>query len=81
MDLSLIRRLSIPAETKVLLCVMDGLGGLPGPRGRTELEEASSRHLDRLAEQLLHHKDRFCVCNVCKLWRIDEVTDCVHTIN
>ncbi len=51
MDLSLIRRLSIPAETKVLLCVMDGLGGLPGPRGRTELEEASSRHLDRLAEQ------------------------------
>ncbi len=50
MDLELIRRLSIPAETKVVLCVLDGLGGLPGPRGRTELEEASTRHLDRLAE-------------------------------
>jgi 2,3-bisphosphoglycerate-independent phosphoglycerate mutase len=35
----------------VLLCVLDGLGGLPGPRGRTELEEAHARHLDRLAAQ------------------------------
>ena len=50
MDLELIRRLSIPADSKVVLCVLDGLGGLPGPRGRTELEEASTRHLDRLAE-------------------------------
>ena len=50
MDTDLIRRLSIPGETKVVLCVMDGLGGLPGPRGRTELEEADTRHLDRLAE-------------------------------
>ena len=51
MDLDLIRRLSVPAGTKVLLCVLDGLGGLPGPRGRTELEEASPRNLDRLAEE------------------------------
>ena len=50
MDTDLIRRLSIPGKTKVVLCVMDGLGGLPGPRGRTELEEADTRHLDRLAE-------------------------------
>lgn len=50
MDLDLIRRLSQPAETKVVLCVLDGLGGLPGPRGRTELEEAQTNHLDRLAE-------------------------------
>jgi 2,3-bisphosphoglycerate-independent phosphoglycerate mutase len=50
MDIDLIERLSIPGETKVLLCVLDGLGGLPGPRGRTELEEAHARHLDRLAE-------------------------------
>lgn len=49
MDLELIRRLAIPAESKVVLCVMDGLGGLPGPRGRTELEDADTRHLDRLA--------------------------------
>ena len=49
MELDLIRQLSIPADTKVVLCVVDGLGGLPGPRGRTELQEASTRHLDRLA--------------------------------
>ena len=51
MDLELIERLSLPAETTVVLCVLDGLGGLPGPRGRTELDEASTRHLDRLAEE------------------------------
>ncbi len=51
MDIDLIRRLSIPGNTKVLLCVLDGLGGLPGPRGRTELEEAHAMHLDRLAEE------------------------------
>ena len=51
MDLDLIRRLSQPADTKVILCVLDGLGGLPGPRGRSELEEADTRNLDRLAEE------------------------------
>ncbi len=51
MDLDLIRQLSIPAQSKVVLCVLDGLGGAPGPRGRTELQEASTRHLDRLAQE------------------------------
>ncbi|MBM3140035.1 MAG: 2,3-bisphosphoglycerate-independent phosphoglycerate mutase [Chloroflexi bacterium] len=51
MQLDLIRRLSVEADTKVVLCVLDGLGGLPGPRGRTELEEARSDQLDRLAEE------------------------------
>lgn len=50
MDLDLIRRLSQPADTKVILCVLDGLGGVPGPRGRTELEEANTVYLDRMAE-------------------------------
>jgi 2,3-bisphosphoglycerate-independent phosphoglycerate mutase len=49
MDLDLIRRLSIPADSKVVLCVLDGLGGLAGSRGRTELEAANIRHLDGLA--------------------------------
>lgn len=49
MDIELIRRLSVPSSAKVLLCVLDGLGGLPGPRGRSELEAAGARHLDRLA--------------------------------
>ncbi len=48
MELDLIRRLSQPADSKVILCVLDGLGGMPGPRGRTELEEARTTHLDRL---------------------------------
>lgn len=51
MEPELIQRLSQPADTKVVLCVLDGLGGLPGPRGRTELAEADTRHLDRLAEE------------------------------
>ena len=51
MDPELIRRLSIPADTKVVLCVLDGLGGLPGPRSRTELEAADCLYLDRLAEE------------------------------
>jgi len=50
MDLELIRRLSQPADTKVVLCVLDGLGGIQGPRGRTEMEEANLVNLDRLAE-------------------------------
>ncbi len=50
MQLDLIRRLSIPGDSKVVLCVLDGLGGLPGPRARTELEEARTDNLDRLAE-------------------------------
>jgi len=49
MDLELIKRLSQPADTKVVLCVLDGLGGTQGPRGRTELEEANLLTLDRLA--------------------------------
>ena len=51
MDPQLIERLSTPAEGKVVLCVLDGLGGLPGTRGRTELDEADTRHMDRLAEE------------------------------
>ena len=51
MEPELIQRLSQPADSKVVLCVLDGLGGLPGPRGRTELEEAATRHLDRAAER------------------------------
>ncbi len=35
----------------MVLCVLDGLGGLPGPRGRSELETAATPHLDRLAQE------------------------------
>ena len=39
-----------PAQTKVVLYVFDGLGGLPNSRGRTELEDAHTNSLDRMAE-------------------------------
>lgn len=44
-------RLVQPAETKIVLYVFDGLGGLPNSRGRTELEDADTKYLDRMAEQ------------------------------
>ena len=42
----------IPAQTKIVMLIMDGLGGLPmEPGGKTELEEASTPNLDSLAGQ------------------------------
>jgi 2,3-bisphosphoglycerate-independent phosphoglycerate mutase len=50
MDLDIISSLARSNETKLLLLVMDGLGGMPGKRGEpTELEAAHTPHLDELA--------------------------------
>ncbi len=50
MDLDLVRQLAQDADTKIVLFVMDGLGGLPHPEtGRTELEAAWTPHLDNIA--------------------------------
>ena len=44
------RELSVKTETKILLLVIDGLGGLPmEPGGQTELEAAETPNLDALA--------------------------------
>lgn len=44
------RELSVKTESKIVLLVVDGLGGLPMERGgRTELEAAETPNLDRLA--------------------------------
>ncbi|HXG42175.1 MAG TPA: 2,3-bisphosphoglycerate-independent phosphoglycerate mutase [Dehalococcoidia bacterium] len=52
MDLELARQLATEADTKIVLVVMDGLGGLPHPEtGRTELEAAYTPNLDRLARE------------------------------
>jgi 2,3-bisphosphoglycerate-independent phosphoglycerate mutase len=52
--LDLIKQLYVEADTKVVLLVMDGLGGLPlAPDGMTELEEAHTPNLDRLAARAL----------------------------
>jgi 2,3-bisphosphoglycerate-independent phosphoglycerate mutase len=53
MDLhDLLRELRESAETKIVLVVADGLGGLPmEPNGRTELESARTPNLDSLARE------------------------------
>ncbi|HEV8574645.1 MAG TPA: 2,3-bisphosphoglycerate-independent phosphoglycerate mutase [Dehalococcoidia bacterium] len=52
MDLELARELSQEGDTKIVLFVMDGLGGLPHPEtGRTELETSYTPHLDMLARE------------------------------
>ena len=50
MGIDLLRELSIEAESKILLLVLDGLGGLPVTAGGpTELEAAHTPNLDALA--------------------------------
>jgi 2,3-bisphosphoglycerate-independent phosphoglycerate mutase len=49
-SLDLIKGISRPSPTKIVLLVIDGLGGLPHPKtGKTELETASTPNLDQLA--------------------------------
>ena len=51
-DLHLMRTLTQRNDTKIVLLVMDGLGGLPRqPGGPTELEAANTPHMDRLARE------------------------------
>ena len=52
MDLDLARQLSVTGESKIMLFVIDGLGGLPhSETGRTELESARTPNLDALAKE------------------------------
>ena len=49
-SLEIIKSISLSSPSKILLLVLDGLGGLPNPAtGKTELETARTPNLDRLA--------------------------------
>lgn len=50
--LEMMKRLSIKTKSKMIMFIMDGLGGLPNEAtGRTELEEAACPNLDALAKK------------------------------
>lgn len=52
MSNELLQKLIVPAQTKMVMLILDGLGGLaPEPGGRTELESARTPNLDQLAAQ------------------------------
>ncbi len=52
MEKELISQLSYQSSSKIVMLVMDGLGGLPGTaEGKTELEAANSPNMDKLAEK------------------------------
>ncbi|MEX2081683.1 MAG: 2,3-bisphosphoglycerate-independent phosphoglycerate mutase [Dehalococcoidia bacterium] len=52
MDLELAKRLSQPSDSRIILCVLDGLGGLQRPETlRSELMQADTPNLDRLASR------------------------------
>jgi 2,3-bisphosphoglycerate-independent phosphoglycerate mutase len=53
MKLSTIRKLVRPSKTKMVLLVLDGVGGMPIEGQATELESAVTPHLDTLAESSL----------------------------
>ncbi|MSQ09589.1 MAG: 2,3-bisphosphoglycerate-independent phosphoglycerate mutase [Dehalococcoidia bacterium] len=50
-NLELMRELSVKTPSKIVMVVADGLGGLPGPDGVTELEAANLPNLDQLAAE------------------------------
>ena len=53
-DLELIKTIARPSPTKIVLLVIDGLGGLPTPKtGKTELETANTPNLDQLAAKAI----------------------------
>lgn len=52
LGLDQIKDIARPTPSKIILVVIDGLGGLPHPEtGRTELESAKTPNLDRLARE------------------------------
>ncbi len=52
MDFDFLKKLLKTSDSKMIMLIMDGLGGMPGkPGGLTELESAKTPNLDRLAAE------------------------------
>lgn len=52
MEFSLLKKLQVEQDSKIVLMIMDGLGGIgSGPGNKTELETAQTPNLDRLASE------------------------------
>jgi len=49
-QIDLMKELHIPSDKKILMLVLDGLGGLPFRDGKTELETARTPNMDRLCK-------------------------------
>lgn len=49
-QLDLMKELKVSSPNSIIMLVMDGLGGLPGEQGLTELEAARTPNLDALAK-------------------------------
>jgi len=53
-NLELVKTVTKPSPDKIVLLIIDGLGGLPHPQtGRTELETADTPNLDQLATEAI----------------------------
>jgi len=53
-NLELVKTVTKPSPDKIVLLIIDGLGGLPHPQtGRTELETADTPNLDQLATKAI----------------------------
>lgn len=51
-EFEILRELSVKSDSRIVLVVLDGLGGIPHPdTGLTELETAATPNLDRLARE------------------------------
>ncbi|HPJ94068.1 MAG TPA: 2,3-bisphosphoglycerate-independent phosphoglycerate mutase [Deltaproteobacteria bacterium] len=48
-QIDLMKELHVSSDKKIILLVLDGLGGLPGKDGKTELEAAHTPNMDKLS--------------------------------
>lgn len=50
-QIDLMKELHVQSDKKILMLVLDGLGGLPDEKGATELESARTPNLDKLCKE------------------------------